>query len=64
MIHRIAVTRARCDQRTKVYIERKKAEGKTIRDAIRCLKRQSSARSGSCCAPTQTKMTPSLLVTS
>jgi transposase len=38
-IHRIAVTRARCDPRTRAYIERKKAEGKTIRDAIRCLKR-------------------------
>ena len=38
-IHRIAITRVRCDQRTKAYIERKTAEGKTTRDAIRCLKR-------------------------
>jgi transposase len=38
-IHRIAVTRARCDPRTQDYIARKKAEGKTNRDAIRCLKR-------------------------
>lgn len=38
-IHRIAVTRARCDPQTKAYIARKKAEGKTHREAIRCLKR-------------------------
>jgi len=38
-IHRIAVTRARCDPRTKAYIARKKTEGKTNREAIRCLKR-------------------------
>jgi hypothetical protein len=35
----IAVTRARCDDQTKAYIARKKAEGKTHREAIRCLKR-------------------------
>jgi transposase len=38
-IHRIAVTRARSDARTRDYIARKKTEGKTQRDAIRCLKR-------------------------
>jgi transposase len=38
-IHRVAVTRARCDPQTKAYIARKKAEGKTHREAIRCLKR-------------------------
>jgi transposase len=38
-IHRIAVTRARCDPRAKAYIARKKTEGKTNREAIRCLKR-------------------------
>jgi len=38
-IHRIAVTRARCHPETKAYIERKRAEGKTTREALRCLKR-------------------------
>ena len=38
-LHRVAVTRARCHPQTQDYIERKKAEGKTTRDAIRCLKR-------------------------
>ena len=35
----MAVTRARCDPQTRDYIARKKAEGKTNRDAIRSLKR-------------------------
>jgi hypothetical protein len=43
-IHRMAVTRARCDPQTRDYIARKKAEGKTNRDAIRCLKRHFARR--------------------
>jgi transposase len=43
-IHRIAVTRARCDPQTQDYIARKKAEGKTNRDATRCLKRHLARR--------------------
>jgi transposase len=43
-IHRMAVTRARCDPQTQNYIVRKKAEGKTNRDAIRCLKRHLARR--------------------
>jgi transposase len=43
-IHRIAVTRARCDPQTRDYIARKKAEGKTNRDATRCLKRHLARR--------------------
>jgi transposase len=43
-IHRMAVTRARCDPQTRDYIARKKAEGKTNRDAIRCLKRHLTRR--------------------
>jgi transposase len=38
-IHRIAITRARCHPETKAYLDRKRAEGKTTREAIRCLKR-------------------------
>ena len=38
-IHRVAVTRARCHPETRDYIARKTAEGKTTREAIRCLKR-------------------------
>jgi transposase len=43
-IHRIAVTRARCQPQTQDYLARKKAEGKTNRDAIRCLKRHLTRR--------------------
>lgn len=39
-LHRIAITRARVDPQTRDYLARKQAEGKTRRDAIRCLKRQ------------------------
>jgi len=43
-IHRIAVTRARCHPETRDYIARKRAEGKTYREAIRCLKRHLARR--------------------
>jgi transposase len=43
-IHRIAVTRARCHPETRAYIDRKRAEGKTNREAIRCLKRHLARR--------------------
>ncbi len=39
VVHRVAVTRARCHAQTRDYIARKTAEGKTHREAIRCLKR-------------------------
>jgi transposase len=38
-LHRVVVTRARCHQPTRDYIERRRQQGKTTRDAIRCLKR-------------------------
>ncbi len=43
-IHRIAVTRARCHPETRAYVARKRAEGKTTREAIRCLKRHLARR--------------------
>jgi transposase len=38
-LHIIAITRARYDPATKAYLARKQAEGKSKREAIRCLKR-------------------------
>lgn len=38
-LHTIALSRIRYDDRTRSYIERRTAEGKTIREARRCLKR-------------------------
>src|SRR5687768_9239245 len=43
-IHRADVTRARCHPETIDYLARKKAEGKTHREAIRCLKRHLARR--------------------
>ena len=43
-IHRIAVTRARCHPETRAYLARKRAEGKTTREALRCLKRHLARR--------------------
>lgn len=39
-LHRIAVTQGRVHPPAKTYLERKQAEGKSRREALRCLKRQ------------------------
>ncbi len=39
-LYRIAITQARVHPPARAYLERKKAEGKSRREAIRCLKRQ------------------------
>ena len=38
-LYRIALTRARSDQRTRDYLDRRTAQGRTRREAIRCIKR-------------------------
>lgn len=38
-IHQIALSRMSSDQRTKTYIAKKRAEGKSTKEAMRCLKR-------------------------
>jgi transposase len=38
-LHQIALVRASSDPRTKAYLAKKRAEGKSTREAIRCLKR-------------------------
>ena len=43
-IHRIAVTRLRCHPETQDYIARKRSEGKSTKEAIRCLKRHLARR--------------------
>ncbi|MFZ0090947.1 MAG: IS110 family transposase [Solirubrobacteraceae bacterium] len=43
-IHIIALSRVRTDPETRVYLDRKHAEGKTKREAIRCLKRHVARR--------------------
>jgi transposase len=41
-IHLVALTQARTDPRARAYIERRRAEGRTRRDAVRALKRHLS----------------------
>jgi transposase len=43
-LHVIAITRANHDPATKAYLERKQAEGKTKKGALRCLKRHLARR--------------------
>ena len=43
-LHMIALTRARLDPETKAYLARRQAEGKSKREAIRCLKRHLARR--------------------
>lgn len=43
-IHRVAITRLRCHPETRTYIARKRSEGKTTSEAIRCLKRHLTRR--------------------
>jgi transposase len=38
-LHRVIVTQARCHAPTRDYIARRRSEGKSTREAIRCLKR-------------------------
>ena len=39
-LHRIAITQARAHPPARAYLDRKQAEGKSRREALRCLKRQ------------------------
>jgi transposase len=43
-LHRVAVTRLRCHPETQDYIARKRSEGKSTKEAMRCLKRHLARR--------------------
>src|SRR5205807_9837559 len=43
-LHIIALSRARTDPSTRAYLDRRHSEGKTKREAIRCLKRHLARR--------------------
>jgi transposase len=43
-LHRLAITKGRLDPETAAYLARKQAEGKTRREAVRCLKRHLARR--------------------
>jgi transposase len=60
-IHIIALSRARTDPETRAYLARKHADGKTKREAIRCLKRHLARRIWHLLNTTQTDAGPSVL---
>ena len=43
-LHRVIITRVRCHAPTRDYIKRRRSEGKSTREAIRCLKRYLARR--------------------
>ena len=43
-LHRLAITKGRLDPESAAYLARRQAEGKTRREAIRCLKRHLARR--------------------
>lgn len=57
-LHRIVVTRLRWDQRTRDYLQRRTAEGKTKREAMRCLKRYVARELFSLISPTTPQHSP------
>jgi transposase len=61
-IHIIALSRARTDPETRAYLDRKHAEGKTKREAIRCLKRQLARRIWRLLYTTQRPAAPPVLI--
>jgi transposase len=62
-IHRIAVTQMRCHQPARDYINRRIAEGKTKREALRCLKRHLIRTIFNTMAPTATPLDSALALT-
>ena len=61
-LHRVAVTRARCHLETQTYLDRKRQEGKSTREAIRCLKRHLARRIWHLLQPpTPSETSPNLL---
>jgi transposase len=63
-LHTIAITRARLDPQTKAYLDRQRTQGKTNREAIRCLKRHLARRIWRLlCAPTPEAQNSHLMIT-
>ena len=58
-LHRLAVTKGRLDPDTANYLARKQADGKSRREALRCLKRHLARRVWRLLQPPPTERTPS-----
>jgi transposase len=57
-LHRLAISKSRLDPETAAYLARKQAEGKTRREAIRCLKRHLARRVWRLLQPPAPTLTP------
>jgi transposase len=57
-LHRLAVTRGRLDPQTAAYLARKQADGKSRREALRCLKRHLARRVWRLLQPPPTEQPP------
>jgi transposase len=57
-LHRLAVTKGRLDPDTAAYLERKQADGKSRREALRCLKRHLARRVFRLLQPPPAEQTP------
>ena len=57
-LHRLAITKGRLDPQTAAYLARKQSEGKSRREALRCLKRHLARRVWRLLQPPPTQQTP------
>jgi transposase len=57
-LYTIAITEIRANTEGRAYYERKRAEGKTSREALRCLSAGSPTSSTAPCAPTRPPTSP------
>jgi transposase len=62
-LHRLAVCKARLDPETAAYLARKQHEGKTRREALRCLKRHLARRVWHLLQPPSTSIAPTTRIT-
>jgi hypothetical protein len=60
----MALTQARMDPRARAYVERRRAEGRTHRDAVRALKRHlSTSSTNNSAATARRECTPRVVLT-
>ena len=62
-LHVVALNRLRRDPRTQEYVARRAAEGKTKREAMRCLKRYVAREVYRAITPTAVRASPGILLT-
>ena len=61
-LHRLAVSKGRLDPETTAYLARKQAQGKSRREALRCLKRYLARRVWHLLQPTHETTTPTVTI--